>query len=219
MQAVYQQFGGFPEALRLWRLPGQYKPYARPMRSDLTPTEPRADFSGLIEAIAARQDRNAFAALFDHFAPRIKSFLMRSGMPSGPAEELAQDALLMVWRKAAQFDRARAGAAAWIYTIARNLRIDSIRHERRSVPVDDPSEAPDLPPQPDCAILAQEREQRVRAAMKTLSNEQVEVVRLSFFEGKAHGDIAQTLGLPLGTVKSRLRLAMKRLRELLVEPS
>ncbi len=90
-----------------------------------------ADLARLIEAVAAERDREAFTALFDYFAPRIKAFLMRSNTPAALAEELAQEAMLTVWRKAAQFDRTRAGASAWIFTIARNLRIDVARREQR----------------------------------------------------------------------------------------
>jgi RNA polymerase sigma-70 factor (ECF subfamily) len=175
-----------------------------------------ADLARLIEAVAAERDRDAFAALFDHFAPRIKSFLMRSNTPASAAEELAQDAMLTVWRKAEQFDRSRAGATAWIFTIARNLRIDVARREQRGKVLElESSEFLEPPAQPDDEFDAGEREQRVRAALAHLPDDQMRVVRLSFFEGKPHGDIARELELPLGTVKSRIRLAMNRLRDLL----
>jgi RNA polymerase sigma-70 factor (ECF subfamily) len=175
-----------------------------------------AQLASLIEAIAADRDREAFAALFDYFAPRIKGFLMRSNTPPAGAEELAQEALLIVWRKAEQFDRTKAGASAWIFTIARNLRIDVARREQRSRLLDlEATEEADPPAPPDTMLLAGERERRVHAALTHLSDDQLRVVRLSFFEGKAHGDIASELELPLGTVKSRIRLAMNRLRELL----
>lgn len=175
-----------------------------------------ADLARLIEAIAADQDRQAFTALFDYFAPRIKAVLMRANTPPAAAEELAQDAMLTVWRKAAQFDRTRAGASAWIFTIARNLRIDVARREQRGKVLDlESSEFLEPPQQPDEEFDTSEREQRVRSALTHLTDDQITVVRLSFFEGKAHGDIARELELPLGTVKSRIRLAMNRLRDLL----
>lgn len=187
----------------------------RPTRTDLKAKSP-AELARLIEAVAARQDRDAFAALFDHFAPRIKAFLMRTNLPAAGAEELAQEAMLTVWRKAAQFDRDRAGASSWIFTIARNLRIDCARREQRGKVLDlEASEDFEPPLPPDAELLASERDERVRAALKHLSDDQLRVVRLSFFESKAHGDIAVELELPLGTVKSRIRLAMNRLRELL----
>lgn len=181
-----------------------------------THTMTAADLARLVERVAADRDREAFTVLFDYFAPRIKAFLMRSGAPSAFAEELAQEAMLMVWRKAAQFDKARAGASSWIFTIARNLRIDVARREQRGKVLElESSEALEPPAQPDTEYDAGEREQRVRAALSHLSDDQMRVVRLSFFEGKAHGDIALELELPLGTVKSRIRLAMNRLRDLL----
>jgi RNA polymerase sigma-70 factor, ECF subfamily len=169
-----------------------------------------------IGAIAAQRDRAAFASLFEFYAPRVKAMLMRSGEAAAAAEDVAQETLLTVWRKAAYFDPARASASAWIFTIARNLRIDRLRGEKRAT-LYAPFELvePELPQTPDHALNTAERDERVRAALKELSPEQVRIVQLSFFEGRAHGDIAVLLNLPLGTVKSRVRLAMGRLRNLL----
>lgn len=174
------------------------------------------DFDRLIQAIATRQDRAAFAALFGHYAPRVKAFLMRSGTAADLAEELAQETLVTVWRKAALFDPTRAGASAWIFAIARNLRIDAARRQRREA-LHAQAEEPEPEPvaAPDHAVVTAEREQRVRAALDHLPGEQRRIVELSFFEGRAHGDIAGLLDIPLGTVKSRLRLAMNRMRTLL----
>ena len=174
-----------------------------------------AELAALIEAVAADQDREAFAALFDYFAPRIKGFLIRANTPPPAAEELAQEAMLTVWRKAAQFDRSRAGASAWIFTIARNLRIDVARRDQRARLLLEAEDDLEPPAPPDALLLAGERESRVQAALQALSDDQMRVVRLSFFEGKPHADIASELELPLGTVKSRIRLAMNRMRELL----
>ena len=174
---------------------------------------PVPDFGGLIASVAACSDRQAFSSLFRHFAPRIKTLLMRSGAPAATAEELAQETMLMVWRKASQFDPEKAGAATWIYTIARNLRIDVLRRERHpDTLLPDPSEAADEPPQADYVLAAGERDGRIRAAMATLSPEQADVVRAAFFMDQAHAEIERQLGIPLGTVKSRLRLAMSKLR-------
>lgn len=177
-----------------------------------------ADAAGLILAIAARADRQAFAALFSHFAPRVKAYLMRQGASSVAAEELAQETLLAAWRKAALFDPSRAGASTWIFTIARNLRIDALRRDRPVPAADDPTDTPDQPPA-DAVVLAAERDDRVRRALKALSREQAEVIELSFFSDAPHAAIAERLGLPLGTVKSRLRLALARLRALLEDPA
>jgi RNA polymerase sigma-70 factor (ECF subfamily) len=174
------------------------------------------DAAEWIKAIALRQDRAAFASLFEFFAPRVKAMLMRSGATADAAEDAAQEALLTVWRKAAYFDPARASAAAWIFTIARNLRIDRLRVDNRAAQYAPLEMAePESPQSPDAVLNASERDERVRTALKQLSQEQIRVVQLSFFEGRAHGDIATLLNLPLGTVKSRVRLAMTRLRNLL----
>jgi RNA polymerase sigma-70 factor (ECF subfamily) len=173
-----------------------------------------------IVAIAERRDRAAFAALFEFYAPRVKTMLMRMGVGAEMAEDIAQDTLLAVWGKAAQYDPARAAASAWIYAIARNLRIDRLRRDQRAkLFALYESVEPEEPQRPDGSFDAAESETRVRAALGELPEEQVRVVQLSFFEGRAHGDIAKLLDLPLGTVKSRLRLAMSRLRNLLGEPT
>jgi RNA polymerase sigma-70 factor, ECF subfamily len=182
----------------------------------------RMDWARLISAIATDKDRSAFAELFEYFAPRIKSFMQRSGVGDAVAEELAQEAMLAVWRKAALFDPASTGAAAWIFTIARNLRIDAHRREKRGLTETSDVEIEfqvDDSPQPDSQLAATQSEERVRAALSQLSSDQLRVVELSFFEEKAHAEIAALLGIPLGTVKSRLRLAMTRLRNLLSELS
>lgn len=188
------------------------------MSSDGNPADDAARWSRLIEAVAIAQDRAAFAALFEHFAPRVKMFMLRFGANEASAEEVAQETLLAVWRKAALFDPASVGAAAWIFTIARNLRIDALRREQRGGPRDDDTDleqyVDDSPP-PDSRLAAAQYEQRVRTAMAQLSDDQMRVVELSFFEEKAHAEIAEQLQIPLGTVKSRLRLAMARLRTLL----
>jgi RNA polymerase sigma-70 factor (ECF subfamily) len=190
----------------------------RSMPVEVKNAKSSAELAGLIEAIASHHDREAFGTLFDHFAPRIKSFLMLGGTPAGTAEDLAQEALLMIWRKAGQFDRTRAGASAWVFAIARNLRIDKARRDQRARLLEfDTADDADPPQPPDSAVIAVERDARVRKALEMLSDDQINVVRLSFFEGKAHANIADELKLPLGTVKSRLRLAMKRLREALVD--
>lgn len=171
------------------------------------------DASGLIVAMATTQDRAAFAQLFELYAPRIKAWLMRRGATADAAEETAQDALLLIWRKAAMFDPGRATAAAWIFTIARNLQIDKLRREARERrgAVFELAE-PDQAERPDDVFDVRQTGEKVRAALATLSPEQIAVVQLSFFEGVAHGEIARTLKIPLGTVKSRLRLAMQSLR-------
>lgn len=176
-------------------------------------------WAALIEAVALRRDREAFATLFEYFAPRIKTFMKRSGASEQSADELAQEALLAVWNKAQLFDPNSTGAVAWIFTIARNLRVDALRRERRSgygnaIEID-PEFHIDDGPQPDAGLAGAQIESRVRSALLSLSEDQQRVIDLSFFEEKVHAEIARTLRIPLGTVKSRLRLAMNRLRGLL----
>ncbi|WP_248308389.1 sigma-70 family RNA polymerase sigma factor [Bosea sp. 124] len=177
------------------------------------PFVPLFDHNALIVAIARSADREAFARLFDHFAPRVKGLLMKAGTSAELAEEVAQETLLAVWRKAAMFDPAKASAGTWIATIARNLRIDIARRETRSrlsqvyEILDE-----DGPEQPDAAVSGAERDVRIRAAMTELSPDQYRVVELAFLEGLSHQDVARRLAIPLGTVKSRLRLAMSHLR-------
>jgi RNA polymerase sigma-70 factor, ECF subfamily len=188
----------------------------RAMRAE----DEQTDALAWIAAIAAQRDHAAFAALFGLYAPRVKGFLLRTGTAADAAEEIAQEAMLVVWRKAALFDATRASLSTWIYTIARNLRIDRFRHERvADAELIYDALRSDDPEQPDSALEGIDRDDRVRSAMKDLPEEQMTVVRLSFFEDKAHGDIARILGIPLGTVKSRLRLAMAKLRESLDELS
>ena len=170
----------------------------------------------LIEAIASRQDRAAFARLFRHFVPRVKGFIMRGGTDAEAAQEVAQEALIMVWRKAASFDRSRASAATWIYTIARNKRIDLLRRGQRPIDTEDwllvhAPESEDA----DKSILAGQTYTKVKELLTGLSTDQLVVIQKAFFEDKTHTVIADELKLPLGTVKSRIRLALGRLREAL----
>ena len=169
--------------------------------------------NALIEAIARSGSREAFAALFDHFAPRVKGLLLRAGTSAEMAEEVAQETMLVVWRKAALFDPRKASAATWIATIARNRRIDIARRETRTrlTEVYDILDQ-DEPELPDDTLYGAERDARVRAAMTELSPEQLRVVELAFVQGCSHQDVARRLSIPLGTVKSRLRLAMARMR-------
>ena len=183
------------------------------------PMMPQAqELNALLGRVAATRDRAAFAALFAHFAPRVKAYLLRLGAPPALAEDLAQEALLSLWRKAHLFDPAKASAATWLFTIARNLRIDAIRRERR--PELDPDDfAPEAELPADDGLALADDEARLRAALKGLPPDQVQVIELSFFSDKPHSEIAVQLDIPLGTVKSRLRLAMARLKRALINGS
>ena len=168
-------------------------------------------YEDLIVAVGSARDRQAFARLFAHFAPRVKSYLMRTGTEGPAADDLTQEVMLLVWRKAERFDPKRANAATWIFTIARNRRIDAYRRDRE-LDLDDPAFRPTAEPTADLHLEAAERDAQVGAAIGLLPEEQSALLRLAFFEGKSHSVIAAEAGLPLGTVKSRLRLALARLR-------
>jgi RNA polymerase sigma-70 factor (ECF subfamily) len=168
--------------------------------------------SDLIEAIAKRGDREAFAALFRYFAPRLKAYAMRCGADAATAEEVAQEAMVQVWRRASTFDRGRADGSSWIFAIARNKRIDLVRRERR--PEIEPEDEPIAPPA-EAAYLAEQHRRALGRAFEDLPAEQSEVLRKAYMEDKSHGAIAAETGLPLGTVKSRVRLGLARLRVLM----
>lgn len=177
-----------------------------------TPAPDRDRLDGLVEAVA-RGDRAAFAELFDFYAPRVKAYLMRLNASNALAEEIAQEVMLTIWRKAGQFDRAQASASTWIFRIARNRRIDAARRAAKpELDGEDPMLQPPETESPDAAAHAAGRAARVRTAISDLPEEQIALLRLAFFDGLSHRDIAERIGLPLGTVKSRLRLAFDKLR-------
>ncbi len=170
------------------------------------------DWAALVCAVRDRQDRAAFAALFRHFAPRVKSFLMKSGADAGLAEECAQDVMATLWQKAHLFDPARASVSTWVFTIARNRRIDALRRSRRP----EPEELPWGPePEPDQAEVmeAQQETERLGAALALLPDKQRALIERAFWGEVSHSEISAETGLPLGTVKSRIRLALDRLRQ------
>ena len=178
------------------------------------------EWAKTVEAIAASQDRAAFTRLFKHFGPRIKAFglSLNSGYTSeAMADELVQDVMIKVWMKAPSFNASKASASTWIFTIARNCRIDFLRKMKR---IDSPLSAEDLWPaaeEPEpVAVLAQHRDAvEVSRAMSTLSAEQRDVLQEIYMKGKTHSEVALETGLPLGTVKSRVRLAINKMRNTL----
>lgn len=172
----------------------------------------------LVAAVGDSRDREAFAELFAYFAPRIKGYLMKSGATAGQAEDLAQEAMIMVWRRAATYDPAKAAAVTWVFTIARNKRIDALRREKRpDYDSQDPALVPAPPPEADQVLARAQQADGLARAVAKLPPEQAELVKMAYFEDKAHGQIAAETKLPLGTVKSRLRLALARLRRSVAE--
>jgi RNA polymerase sigma-70 factor, ECF subfamily len=187
------------------------------MPAPLRPGESEASDADLLVAVA-RQDREAFTALFDRYAVRVKAFMMRSGASVHDADEIAQEVMVSVWRRAATFDPTRAAASTWIYAIARNRRIDMIRRFNRPAPdPEDPLFQSDPEPDGMAAVSQSEREERVRTSLAALPEDQRSALVLSFYDGLSHGEIAERLTLPLGTVKSRIRLAFRHLRGALGE--
>jgi RNA polymerase sigma-70 factor (ECF subfamily) len=171
----------------------------------------------LLERVAAYQDKQAFASLFRFYAPRLKSFLLKQGFSDIESEDLIQETMLNLWRKAASFDATKAGVSTWIFTIARNCGIDRRRRMVRVAvaPVEDGNEELDPDPSAEEQIIVRENEAAIRAALNRLPAEQAAVIRLSFFAENPQAEIARSLGIPLGTVKSRVRLALQRLRQMM----
>ena len=174
--------------------------------------------AGWIAAIASHGDREAFTRLFEAFAPRLRSFVMQRGSDSTVADEIVQEVMVSIWRRAGQYDPAKGRPAAWIYTIARNRRIDMLR--RPEIPTYDPDDEAYVPSEDELADQSLYRKQyskKLREAMDHLPREQSDLLRLSFFQELSHSEIASETGLPIGTVKSRIRLAMQKLRGRLEE--
>ncbi|MFC4272541.1 sigma-70 family RNA polymerase sigma factor [Sneathiella chungangensis] len=164
-------------------------------------------------AVANTRDLQAFKRLFANFAPRLKFFLVKRGMTENTAEDVMQETMLKVWRKAMLFDGTKASASTWIYTIARNVRIDRLRKELRPEPdPNDPCFVPDDPETGEQAMSRKQDRERIRKAMSVLPPDQMTIIKMSFFEEKSHGEISSELNIPLGTVKSRMRLAFGKIR-------
>jgi RNA polymerase sigma-70 factor (ECF subfamily) len=174
--------------------------------------------TALLVQVGSSGDRAAFTELYAHYSPRLRAYMRKLGADGLAAEDLAQEAMALIWNKARLFDPAKANANTWIFTIARNLRIDLIRRERRPIFQTQEAELELVDPDsPEQAIIGRRDAAAVRAALAELPQDQADVIRLSFFEDRPHGVISKELGVPLGTVKSRLRLAFRRFRKALGE--
>lgn len=196
-------------------------PFHRPARAKPTRTEARPmeqpepaepDMTALLVEVGRERNIERFELLFRHFAPRVKAYMARTGSAAA-AEELMQETMVSVWNKAALFDPRRGAASTWIFSIARNLRIDAYRRDRRpEFDENDPAFRPAPEPAADQRLESEQAARLVRAALETLPPDQAEVLRLAYFEDNSQSDIAAALSLPLGTVKSRMRLAFGKLR-------
>jgi len=172
--------------------------------------------AGLMAQVVESRDRTAFSSLLRHFAPRVKGYLLRRGASEAQVDDVLQDVMLTIWSRAAQYDPAKSGLSTWVFTIARNRWVDRIRKEcRPEVDKDDPAWVPNAPDAPDTALFASRDQHRIAQALASLPDEQATIIRLRYFDGISQAVIAEDLSLPLGTVKSRARLALKQLRELL----
>lgn len=180
----------------------------------------RAQLADYIRAIADYKDRESFKSLYLYFAPRLKGYLMKTGSTPIQAEEVVQDVMLTVWRKAPLFDPTKAAPSTWLFTIARNRRIDLLR-QQKFIELDphEPTLKPEDPVQPDEEAILSDRAEKVSDALAQLPEEQVSLIRMAFYRGWSHSEIAEETGLPLGTVKSRLRLSFSRLRSALKDLS
>jgi RNA polymerase sigma-70 factor (ECF subfamily) len=167
----------------------------------------------LLLSIAATQSREAFSVLFQRLGPRVKAYMMKLGASPDIAEEITQETFVSVWRKAQQFDQRKSSAVTWIFTIARNQRIDRLRKERRpALDPNDPLLVPNKIPTPFEELEQSSIVKTVTASIEQLPDDQRDVVRLSFIEGLSHQEISARLKTPLGTIKSRLRLSFEKLR-------
>ena len=176
------------------------------------------EWDQLLIQVGNNRDRSAFKALYEHFAPRLKSFLLRIGSDESAAEEVCQESMIMVWRKAETFNPESAGASTWIFTIARNKRIDKLRKDSRPLPdFNDPSFYKKPVDRSDDILQRAEEEKKIKDALKFLPSEQAKLILSAYYDEKSHRKIADETKLPLGTVKSRIRLAINRLRSQLEE--
>lgn len=184
--------------------------------NERTASEDQPSMDELMLAVSSRRDVDAFEVIFRHFAPRVKAYMARLSADTQTAEELMQETMITVWNKADQFDASKGALSTWIFTIARNQRIDAVRRARRpEFDPTDPAFVPDEEQPADLKIAEQQSASQLRAAMAGLPKEQSTLLELAYFEESTHSAIAKKLNLPLGTVKSRLRLAFNKLRAVL----
>jgi RNA polymerase sigma-70 factor (ECF subfamily) len=182
--------------------------------ADKKPAENAQEMIACMALIADKRDRAAFMRVYEYFAPRVKSFLIGRGLNQATADDVLQEAMLAVWEKAHSYKSEKAAVSTWIFTVARYKYIDRLRRDgRQKTDSDEPDlRASDLPVSDD-EVLQEQRQDAVQAAIAQLPEDQQSVIFLSFIKGLAHSEIAEQLGLPLGTVKSRIRRAFGRLRE------
>ncbi|MEE2934170.1 MAG: sigma-70 family RNA polymerase sigma factor [Pseudomonadota bacterium] len=196
--------------------------YVESMNSSQPPAAVRENHDDCLaqwlSSVAVCRDKKAFGYLFDHLAPKVKGFLRKNGTPEDSLDDLTQEVMFKLWRYAGHFDQRKGKVTTWVFTIARNARIDLIRKEKRPEPdINDPALVKEYPRGSDDILLSKQNSTRISEAIDELPDEQQEILKYAFYEEKSHAEIAMQTGLPLGTVKSRIRLAFQRLKKTLTE--
>jgi RNA polymerase sigma factor (sigma-70 family) len=205
-----------PESLAFWAAPRVKRPMVQNKTHTplpLTTAPPAGTHEDLLTAVGTHQDRTAFASLFDYFAPRIKSYLIKHGATDAAAEEIVQNTFVTIWEKAARYDRAKAAASTWIFTVARNKRIDALRREKFIDVDSDNAALANASYSPEDTYVDAATVEKLTAAIHELPPEQADLLQMAYFEDKSHQAIADETRIPLGTVKSRLRLGLEKLRQ------
>jgi RNA polymerase sigma-70 factor (ECF subfamily) len=177
-------------------------------------TKVKNPFINAMKQIADHQDKSSFKMIFDYFGPRLKSFLMSSGAEESIAEEVVQETMCVVWTKADYYDPKMASPSTWIYTIARNKKIDILRKSRKAILENiDTAILPPIIPRLEEDIEHDQKFEVINQYLDELPKEQLALLKMNFIEEKSHGEIAEITKIPLGTIKSRIRLAMEKIRE------
>ncbi len=184
-------------------------------RRALDRADDRADDVALMTAVAERADREAFAQLFRRYAPRVKAHLVARGTPAGVADDLTQETMLLVWRKAALFDPARGGLATWLFTISRNCLLNHVRRGGRGAADQDAVEPVEPPPDTEQQLIGAQATRQVAASVEQLPPEQRGILLAAYWKGQTLQECAEEAKIPVGTAKTRVRLALARLRELM----
>ena len=170
-------------------------------------------FVAAILSIAESQDIGSFKKIFEYFSPRLKSFLMKSGAEENIAEEIIQETMTIIWTKADYYDPKVASPSTWIYTIARNKKIDILRKSRKAILEDiETAVLPAIEPKTEENIEHDQKFDMIAQHLDALPKDQLDLLKMNFFEEKSHGEISELTGIPLGTVKSRIRLALEKIR-------
>ena len=171
-------------------------------------------FIDSLNQVAINQDKASFKKIFDYFGPRLKSFLMSSGADETVAEEVIQETMAIIWTKADYYDPKLASPSTWIYTIARNKKIDILRKSRKAILENiDTAILPPVEPKLEEDVDHDQRFEIVNKYLNDLPKEQLDLLKMNFIEEKSHGEIAEITKIPLGTIKSRIRLAMEKIRD------